>query len=169
MSSRALNPSTQSESGRYLMHIISTIALITINETLFFQLISFLIFLFIINRIMFRPLQSVMDNRKNHMDKIQTDTVDAIKELERLTQKLTAQESKVRTEALELKREVEESGSRQAAEIFDASKKEIETLKETAEMEVKARITEARKHLQKESQALAVTVMEKLLDRRMAP
>ena len=100
------------------MHIISNIALISINETLLFQLFSFLIFLFIINRIMFRPLQSVMDNRKKHMDKIQTDTVDAIKELESLTQNLKAQESEVRTEALELKREVEESGSRQAAEVF---------------------------------------------------
>ena len=151
------------------MHIISNIALITINETLLFQLISFLIFLFIINRIMFRPLQSVMDNRKIHMDKIQTDTVDAIKELEILTQKLKVQESEVRTEALELKREVEESGSRQAAEIFAASKKEIETLKEKAEMEVKARIAEARKHLKKESEALVMNVMEKLLDRRMIP
>ncbi|MBW2621020.1 MAG: ATP synthase F0 subunit B [Deltaproteobacteria bacterium] len=151
------------------MHIISNIALITINETMLFQLISFLIFLFIINRIMFRPLQSVMDNRKNHMDKIQTDTVDAIKELESLTKKMKVQESDVRTEALELKREVEESGSRQAAGIFAASKKEIETLKETAEMEVKARIAKERKHLPKESQALAVNVMEKLLDRRLAP
>ena len=105
------------------MHIISNIALITINETLLFQLISFLIFLFIINRIMFRPLQSVIDNRKNQMDKIQTDTVDAIKELESLTKKMKVQESDVRTEALELKREVEESGSRQAAGIFAASKK----------------------------------------------
>jgi F-type H+-transporting ATPase subunit b len=151
------------------MHIISNIALITINETLLFQLISFLIFLFIINRIMFRPLQSVIDNRKIHLDKIQTDTVDSIKELESLTQKLKVQESEVRTEALELKREVEESGSRQAAEIFAASKKEIETLKGTAEVEVKARISEARKHLEKESQALAINVMEKLLNRRLAP
>jgi F-type H+-transporting ATPase subunit b len=110
-----------------------------------------------------------MDNRKNHMDKIQTDTVDAIKELESLTQKLKAQESEVRTEALELKREVEESGSRQAAEIFDSCKKEIEALKENAENEINIRIEKARKHLQKESQALAVTVMEKLLDRRLAP
>jgi len=151
------------------MQIISNIALISINETMLFQLFSFLIFLFIINRIMFRPLQGVMDNRKNHMDKIQTDTVDAIKELESLTQKLKAEESIVRTEALEFKRNVEETGSRQAAEIFAASKKEIDTLSEKAEMEVKARIDEARKHLQKESQTLAVTVMEKLLDRRLAP
>ncbi|MBW1959112.1 MAG: ATP synthase F0 subunit B [Deltaproteobacteria bacterium] len=151
------------------MHIISNIALISINETMLFQLISFLVFLFIINRIMFRPLQGVMDNRKNHMDKIQTDTVDAIKELENLTQKLKAQESEVRAEALELKRKVEDSGGRQAAEILAASKKEIETLKKNAEMEVKARIDEERKHLQKESQALAVSVMEKLLDRRVAP
>ena len=168
MSARAFNPSTQSESGRYLMHIISTIALITINETLLFQLISFLIFLFIINRIMFRPLQSVIDNRENHMDKIQADTVDATKELEDLTKKLKAQESEARTQALELKGKVEESGSRQAAEIFAASKKEINILKEKAEIEVQTQLAEARKHLQIESQALAVTVMEKLLDRRLA-
>jgi len=110
-----------------------------------------------------------MDNRKIHMDKIQTDTVDSIKELEILTQKLKVQESEVRTEALELKREVEESGSRQAVEIFAASKKEIETLKEKAEMEVNARIAEARKHLKKESEALVMNVMEKLLDRRLVP
>ena len=38
------------------MEIVSKIALITINETLVIQLVSFLIFLFVINRMMFRPV-----------------------------------------------------------------------------------------------------------------
>ncbi|MDH3356796.1 MAG: hypothetical protein OEM06_04990 [Desulfobacteraceae bacterium] len=150
------------------MHIISNIALITINETLFVQLLSFLIFLFIINRIMFRPLQNVMNERVNYMDKVKTDTVDTIQELDNLTKKLKKQESEVRDHALEVKRELEESGSTKSAEILASTREEINAIKEKAEMEVKVQISEAKKHLQQESEALAVNIMEKLLDRRLA-
>jgi len=150
------------------MHIISNIALITINETLFVQLLSFLIFLFIINRIMFRPLQNVMNERVNYMDKIKVDTVDAIRELEDLTKKLKVQESKVRAQAFGLMIELEESGSAKSAEIFASTRQEIEAIKEKTETEINVQISEARKHIQKESEALAIDIMEKLLDRRLA-
>jgi len=150
------------------MHIISNIALITINETLIVQLLSFLIFLFIINRIMFRPLQNVMNERVSYMDKIKMDTVDTVKELEDLTKKLKKQESDVRAQAFELKRELEESGSAKSAEIFAATREEINAIKEKAEADVNVQISEAKKHLQKESEALAINIMEKLLDRRLA-
>ena len=150
------------------MHIISNIALITINETLFVQLLSFLIFLFIINRIMFRPLQNVMNERVDYMDKVKVDTVDTIQELEDITKKLNKQESEIRAQAFELKRELEESGSAKSAEIFASTRKEIEAIKEKAEMEVNVQLSEARKHIQEESEALAMNIMEKLLDRRLA-
>jgi F-type H+-transporting ATPase subunit b len=150
------------------MQIISNIALISINETLLVQLLSFLIFLFIINRMMFRPLQNVRSERTNYMDKIKTDTRDAAKELETLTDQLKAQESTVRTQALGLKQEIEVSGTMQAAEIIASAREQIEALKETAEAEVEAQISEARKHIQKESETLAVNIMEKLLERRLA-
>ncbi|MDH3573743.1 MAG: hypothetical protein OES64_09560 [Desulfobacteraceae bacterium] len=149
------------------MHIISNIALITINETLFVQLLSFLIFLFIINRIMFRPLQNVMSERVNYMDQVKVDTVDTIQELEDLTKKLKKQESEVRAQAFELKRELEESGSEKSAEIFASTRKEIEAIKEKAETEVNIQLSEARKHIQEESETLAMNIMEKLLDRRL--
>ena len=150
------------------MQIISNIALISINETLLVQLLSFLIFLFIINRIMFRPLQNVRSERANYMDQIKTDTRDAAKELETLTGRLKAQESTVRNQAKRLKQEIEESGSLQADEIMALAREQIETLKATAQGEVEAQLSEARKHLQKESETLAVNIMEKLLERRLA-
>jgi len=150
------------------MQIISNIALISINETLLVQLLSFLIFLFIINRIMFRPLQNVRSERANYMDQIKIDTQNAAKELETLTGQLKAKESSVRNQAKSLKQEVEESGRMQADEIMASAREQIETLKETAQGEVEAQISEARKHLQKESETLAVNIMEKLLERRLA-
>jgi len=149
------------------MEIISTIGLITINATLLHQLVAFLIFMFIMNRIMFRPLRSVMGERESFMEKIKVDTADAAKEFERLTDELSAREAKIRTEAHEVRQELEASGSREAADIFDATRQEVEALKEKTELEINTQISEARTHLQKQSEALAVDIMEKLLDRRL--
>ena len=151
------------------MHIASNVALISINATLFFQLISFLIFLFIINRLMFRPLRNVMDERDNHIDKIQQDIVDTKNEFENLTNQLQQQESAVKGEAFKLQKEIEDTGQQKAAEILNSAIQEIETLKDRAQKAVDTQISEARKDAIRESEALAVSIIEKVLDRRLVP
>jgi len=150
------------------MELISNIALITINATLFHQLIAFLIFLFIINRIMFRPLRKVMAERDGVIEKIKADTTNAGKTLERLNEELKERESEVRMEALKVQHELEANGNQVSAEILKSTLQEIETLKDKNEAIVKNQITEARKHLQKEAEALSMNIMEKLLGRRLA-
>jgi F-type H+-transporting ATPase subunit b len=149
------------------MEIISNIALITINATLFHQLVAFLIFLFIINRIMFRPLRSVMAERDDVIEKIKLDTTNAGNTIERLNDELRERESRVRREALKVQHELEENGKRESAEILKSTLQEIELLKDKNEAHVKAQIMDARKNLQKESDALTLNIMEKLLDRRL--
>jgi F-type H+-transporting ATPase subunit b len=149
------------------MEIVSNIALISINATLFHQLIAFLVFLFIINRIMFRPLRSVMGERESFMEKIRLDTVDATKEFEHLTATLKAKESKVRSEAQDVRCEIEEQGGREAVEILESARQEISSIKTQVETAVDAQIAQARKKLRQESEALAINIMEKMLDRRL--
>ena len=149
------------------MQIVSNIALISINETLIIQLISFLIFLFIINRIMLRPLQSTMDKRDKHVEKIRLDIVDSENELETMTKEIKERESKTKEEAFKLKKEREKAGSLQAAEIFASTQKEIEAIRKKAETEVNTQISEAARHIKRESEALATTIIEKILDRRL--
>jgi F-type H+-transporting ATPase subunit b len=151
------------------MQIISNIALISINETLIVQIISFLIFLYIINRIMFRPLRSVMADRENHIKSIQQDIVTADHKLDTLADQIRAQESAVKSEAFAQKALLEEAGGRRADEIFAATRKEIEAARDIAQKEVDAQIFEAKKFIKAESEALALSVMEKLLDRRLSP
>lgn len=100
------------------MHIISNIALITINEMLLVQLISFLIFLFNINRLMFRPLQDVMRERDGYINQLKIDTLDAVNEFRSLADKLKGLESEVRIQALGKKRDLEESGASKASGII---------------------------------------------------
>lgn len=149
------------------MEIISNIALITINATLFHQLIAFLIFLFLINRIMFRPLRSVMAERDSVIEKIKLDTTNAGDTIERLSDELKKRESEVRKEALKVQHELEVKGKQESAEILKSTLQEIQLLKDKHEAHVKAQIMEARKNLQKESHTLAMIIMEKLLNRRL--
>ena len=149
------------------MEIISNIALITINATLFHQLVAFLIFLFIINRIMFRPLRSVMAERDDMIEKIKLDTTNAGETIERLNNELKERESKVRKEALKIQIELEEKGKQESDEILKSTLQEIELLKDKNEATVNAQIMKAKKDLQKESEALALNIMEKLLGRRL--
>jgi F-type H+-transporting ATPase subunit b len=149
------------------MEIVSNIALISINATMFHQLIAFLVFLFIINRIMFRPLRSVMGERESFMEKIRLDTVDATKEFEHLTATLKAKESTVRSEAQDVRCAIEEQGGREAVEILESARQEISSIKTQAETAVDAQIAQARKKLRQESEALAINIMEKMLDRRL--
>lgn len=149
------------------MEIISNIALITINATLFHQLVAFLIFLFIINRIMFRPLRSVMAERDDIIEKIKLDTTNAGETIDRLNKDLKEKESEVRKEAFKVQHELEEKGKQESAEIMKSTLQEIEVLKDKNEATINAQIMEAKKDLQKESEALALNIMEKLLDRRL--
>jgi F-type H+-transporting ATPase subunit b len=149
------------------MQIISTVALISINETLIFQVISFLIFLFIINRILFRPLRRVMTERETYIENIQKDIIDSQNQFENLGYQIQKQEKTLRDEAFKQQAKLEASGNQQAEEILTAVRKEINTSKEQTRKNIDAQISAARKHIQKESEDLAVKIIEKVLHRSL--
>ena len=151
------------------MEIISNIALISINETLIVQVIGFLIFLFVINRIMFRPLRNVISDRDIHIERVQRDIIQAQKEVVSITSQIQEQEAATRKEAMELKDDLESNGSQQAKEIFESVKKEITASSQKIQQEIAVRISEERQALEKESEALALNVIEKILGRRQQP
>ncbi|MDP4978422.1 MAG: hypothetical protein NWQ21_03110 [Desulfobacterales bacterium] len=150
------------------MQIISTIAMISINETLIIQLISFLIFLFIINRIMIQPLRSVSQEREAHIQKIELDTVAAEKKVEQVLKQIQKQEAKAIDTAQEIREKIEESGKLEADDIIHATLREVENLSKENRRQVAALVEEVRMSVPKEAETLAVGMMEKLLDRRLS-
>ena len=151
------------------MQIISNIALISINETLVVQLISFLIFLFIINRIMFRPLRRIMIERENHMEKINLDIVDAGKSLDRITDQIRQKKTMVQNEAFDLSKKIREQGIQKSAKMLSAARAETSKLQSDARIDADTQLARARKKLDAESEVLAVSIMEKVLERRLLP
>lgn len=150
------------------MEIVSTMALISINETLLVQLISFLIFLFVINRIMFRPLRSTMAERDFYLEEMALAIEGAQKGYDKAVMEIRAQEEEVRSAARAIGRERERDGSEEAARILEAAREEISRMKFRAVSEVETKLGEARVRIQAESETLADAIVEKILDRRLA-
>ena len=151
------------------MHIISNIALISINETLVIQLISFLIFLFIINRIMIRPLRATMAERDNYIQMVRQDILDSKEDLEKIVDESRQEDKEIRQAALAVATEMESLGNNEAKDIMGAAREEMTVQKKQTQDEINSHLAEAMKSVQKEAQTLSVTIMEKILDRKVSP
>jgi F-type H+-transporting ATPase subunit b len=150
------------------MEIISNVALISINETLWVQMLSFLLFLYIMNRVMFRPLRGVMADRQDFIAQLKTDTVAIGRKYEELTKQISSQEASVRRAANKARREKEEAGSREAEKILAEVLAQIDRVRKDAEKEVARQVADARVQLAAETQTLATAIIEKVLERRIS-
>jgi len=149
------------------MQIVSNVALISINETLVVQLISFLIFLFVINRIMFRPLRRTMQEREHYVEGIRIDIEEAEKKLEQTMQEARDEDAAVRNAGLQMIAEMEKQGNEEAGNIIAVAREEIARKGGEARQDIDAQIANARKTIVAEAEKLSVRVMENVLGRRL--
>jgi F-type H+-transporting ATPase subunit b len=151
------------------MEIISNIALISINETLVVQLISFLIFLFIINRIMFRPLRETMSERDDYIRKIQRDTIQAHKRVDEIVATTRQEEQDIKQAALKVVAQMESLGKQEANSILNAAREDIASQKRQSQNEIEQELAEAMTKVQAEVQTVSLAIMEKVLNRKVTP
>lgn len=151
------------------MEIISNIALISINETLVVQMLSFLIFMFILNRIMIRPLRSSAHDREIYIEKLSVDISKSQAEMKAVTAQIESQESSARQAAHNIQQEIVALGSQEANSILQAAKQDVVALRQQTSAELEAMLAELRESLEKEARLIAVNFMEKALSRRLNP
>lgn len=149
------------------MQIVSNVALISINETMVVQLISFLIFLFVINRIMFRPLRKTIQEREHYVEGIRMDIEEAEKKLEQTMQDARDEDTAVRNAGLQMIAELEKQGNEEAGNIIAVAREEMAQMGGEARQDIDAQVAKARKTVVAEAEKLSVRVMEYVLDRRL--
>ncbi|MBF0226946.1 MAG: ATP synthase F0 subunit B [Desulfobacterales bacterium] len=149
------------------MQIVSNVALISINSTLFIQLLSFLIFLYIINKIMFKPLEGTMQERIVYIEGLKNDIIDAKENLQTLIDAFKQKEDEAKDKSFLLKDERIDQGKAKASEIFSSFKNEIDALKQDAENQVSKQISDAKKEIEAEAEDIAVEIMTKILGRSL--
>ncbi len=147
------------------MEIVENVALISINATLVVQLVSFLLFMTLLNRIMIRPLRKVMTEREQYLVKVQQEIHAAHEGYAQISQQIQDQESETRMTAFKIREEMEHEAQRSAVDAIAQTKSEIISLRNESQRQADEKIAVARQQIAKEADVLADRMIDVLLDR----
>jgi F-type H+-transporting ATPase subunit b len=151
------------------MEIVSQTELVSINATMLIQVISFLIFLFIIRRIMFLPLRRTMEDRSAHIKQLRQEMKLQEKKLDEISAALKKEEKTLKAEAFLESEQRESAGKQEAKTILRQTREEIRTQQRKAVEDIRVRIEAGRQLLQDETEPLVAMIVEKILGRRVQP
>lgn len=148
------------------MEIVENVALISINETMIFQLVSFLIFLFIFNKIMIRPLRSTMEERAAYLEMMEQEIASADQDYGSIARQIKKEEAVAKKEAFLLRDNLEVEGQHTASDLIEKTKTEIGAMRQKAQQDMEAQINAARQEIRAEVEAISDQMIEVLLGRR---
>jgi len=149
------------------MEIVSQTELVSINGTMLVQAISFLIFLFVITRIMFRPLRQTMEDRSAHVQQLEHEMVLQRKKLDEISAALAKEEKSLKAEAFLESEQRESSAKKEARVLLGQAREDIRGQQRKAAEDIRGRIETARKQLANETEPLVLMIIEKILGRRV--
>ncbi len=141
--------------------------MVSLDYSLGIQIINFLLLIFILNVLLYKPILGLIDKRKKQFEASETE----IKRLrETVEQKMAAYEEKLRqakTTAVEQKNEIIRQGADEAKTVIDAVRAEIPGMMERFQDRMDGEIGAAKKILTDHSQQLSVEIAEKVLGRSL--
>jgi F-type H+-transporting ATPase subunit b len=151
------------------MEIVTQTELVSINATMIIQVLSFLIFLFIIQRIMFRPLRDTMESRSADLKRLQKEIKAQESRLAELSSKMQKEAAAVKAEAFLESEKLETAGKQEAGGILDQAREQIEAQQRKASEDIRRRIATVQQELMKETETLAAAIVANVLERRPQP
>lgn len=150
------------------MEIVQNNALITVNATLVFQLISFLILVFILHRVMIKPLRATMEERETYIDKLEADVESGEARLMAIEEKLNAQKKEFFSQSSNLRKQLMEEANTAGSEILGEARTKVTAELHQATQESNALADEIRKEFTALADELSGDIINKVLDRSAA-
>ena len=139
--------------------------MVSLDSTILIQMINFLLLIFILNLLLYKPILGIIDKRKKRIQ----DTEDEIKSLNQtVEERMAAYEEKVRLakmDALNRKIDILKEGSEQAKSIIDAARSELPGMMDQFHEKMNKEVAEARRILTDQSRKISIELAEKLLGR----
>jgi F-type H+-transporting ATPase subunit b len=139
--------------------------MISIDQTLFIQVVNFLVLIFVLNILLYKPILGIIDRRNRRI----AESDEKVKELnESVEQKMAEYEEKLRQaklEAMEQKNKIEQEGSEEGERLIEGAKSEISQMVEVFHVKMGKEIDEVRGILKGQSQKISGEIADKVLGR----
>jgi len=140
---------------------------VSLDYSLGIQIINFLVLIFILNILLYKPILGIIDQRRKKFE----DSAAEIRRLQETVEKKMADyEEKLRqakTTAVEQKNEIIRQGADEAKTVIDAVRAEVPGMMEEFQTRMDSEIGAARAILTEHSAQLSVEIAEKVLGRSL--
>jgi F-type H+-transporting ATPase subunit b len=139
--------------------------MVSLDYTTLVQIANFVLLIFILNALLYKPIMSVIEGRKEQMEKSDEEVRRLRQDVE---QKLAEYEEKVRLakiEAMEQRNAIVKEGADLAKSVIDAVRGEIPALMEQFNARMGREVEAARAILRSQSRKISLEIAEKVLGR----
>ena len=141
--------------------------MIQLDYSLFLQIVNFVVLIFLLNILLYKPMLSVIDKRKRRLEESEEERNRLIRTVK---EKMAAYEDKVRStrsEQLEKNKGYVKEGADKAKEIIVETGREISLMVEEFSGRLEKEVHWAKEFLSGQSRVLSVEIAEKALGRRI--
>jgi len=139
--------------------------MVDIDSTVFIQLVNFLLLIWILNQVLYKPILRILDRRKDILDKAQEEVKSVQDTIDR---RVAAYEEKIRAakmEAMGQKGDISKEGAQAAKVITDKAKGEISGMMGEFQAKLDKELASVRELLRNQSQRISSEIAEKVLGR----
>lgn len=134
------------------------------NATFLVSAISFIVFVFIMNTVLYRPVIRIMEERQAFLDKNEKDTEDANRQAKEFATKKEAELAKARAEAKSIVDNGTEKFKAENKAALDKYSSEQKQLTEDKKSELYNEMTSAKETLKQSSDDISRMITDKILE-----
>jgi len=142
--------------------------LIEVNFTVLIQAFNFFLLLVILNKILYKPILKILDQREQRIEGQQQQAKKIIEDGQVLEGDYNKKLYNAKIEAMNTKNAARNAASEQANGIIDASRKKAEEIINQMQQQMVLELAQAKKELESELSVMSATIAQQILGRKVA-
>ncbi|MEA3221924.1 MAG: F0F1 ATP synthase subunit B [Thermodesulfobacteriota bacterium] len=139
--------------------------MIELNWTFLVQMVNFLVLMFVLNKILYKPILKILDERDKKIVGGQEEIKQVEEESHRMFAEYTDKIYTGRVEALEAKNSARKAAEAQANEIIVEARKKAEEMIAQVRLEMAQEVEKAKKDIETELGSMAASIAGRVLGR----
>ena len=138
---------------------------VKIDYTVLIQILNFLILMFVLNQLLFKPVLNVLDKRRERITSAENEMKNLNFTIETKMAEYEAKIQKAKLDANLQRNEILQEGVAVGKEIIDGAKKEISNMIDQFQNKLSAEVEDAKRILHMQSGKISIEIAEKVLGR----
>jgi F-type H+-transporting ATPase subunit b len=135
------------------------------DYTIFYQMVNFLVLIFVLNALLYKPVLGIIERRKKQLDELENEIKIFNDSVEKRVAEYEEKLKQAKVNASDLKKEIISEGSEQAKKIIDSVRNEIPAMTQEFQQKMGKEVDAARLVLQGQSRNLSLEIAQKVLGR----